>query len=114
MQKQPNGFYTPSLFKTLVILLASYIGRYFTEFEVDYMLGSLDTIIDGKGVLTDPKIFQFMYERFSLARPDFKAAWDAIENSNDDPQKLAAIEKKYGGAARLATLVMDVRSLTCE
>lgn len=118
MQKQANGFYTSNLFMTLVALLTSYIGRYFTEFEVDYMLGSLDAISDEKGCLVgylgDPRISWHMYERFSDARPNFKAAWDAIENSNDDPQKLAAIEKKYGGTARLAALVMDVRSLTCE
>lgn len=118
MKKQSNGFYTRHLLATLVALLTSYIGRYFTEWEVDYMLGSIATICDEKGrpvgCLDDPRISWHMYKRFSEARPNFKAAWDAIEESNDDPQKLAAIEKKYGGTARLAALVMDVRSLTCE
>lgn len=114
MKNQLVSVYYIHCFEMLEIMLPQFIDICFTANEVNYILKHLRHIKRTDSLLSDSRIFEHMYNRISLSYPGFKEAWEAIEKCNGSHDELIAIEEKYKASARIAMLVMDVRSLTYE
>lgn len=114
MQEQHNDSYHGDFLKMLYDILPKLVDICFTANEVEYIRYNLSPALESDNfILSDPRIFQHMYNRFSLAIPHFKAAWTVVENCKS-PDKLVAMSGKYPVAARFAAMLLMVRRRTFE